>query len=188
MKKTQQNLFEKMEEQYGMYPKSLPINSKMVKTIDKRSQIRRVIKDDVFIHNHTITFDNKTMCWLVEQYIKEFSEYQIGDILWVREPHMLKKDAYDFRRVTNVRIEKLQDISEEDCIAEGIKKVSKDGEIFKYCIYDKKDYSSTPWQNTPRNPKEMYKSIWDPSAKEGYKWINNPFVFVYEFEKLEIRK
>ena len=89
-----------------------------------------------------------------------------------------------FLKVTNVRVERLQDISDEDCIKEGIVEVTKDNQVFKFCIYDKKDYSSTPWQDMPKNPQEVYKKLWNSTAKDKYKWEDNPYVFVYEFERI----
>lgn len=99
----------------------------------------------------------------------------------------IKEMARTFLKIINVRVERLQDISDEDCIAEGILKVSKDGELFKYCIYDKKDYSSTPWQEMPKTPQKAYASIWNKTAPKGYKWEDNPYVFVYEFEVVAYR-
>jgi len=30
-----------------------------------------------------------------------------------------------------------------------------------------------------------FKKLWNSIAKDGYKWRDNPYVFVYEFEKIE---
>ena len=30
-----------------------------------------------------------------------------------------------------------------------------------------------------------YKKYWNSTAKDGYKWEDNPYVFVYEFERIE---
>lgn len=105
--------------------------------------------------------------------------------VWKPSIHMPKKYARIFLKVTNVRVERLQDISDEDCIKEGIVEVTKDNQVFKFCIYDKKDYSSTPWQDMPRNPQEVYKKLWNSTSKDGYKWEDNPYVFVYDFERIE---
>lgn len=111
-------------------------------------------------------------------------EYVFND-KWKPSIHMPKKYARIFLKVTNVGVERLQDISDEDCIKEGIVEVTKDNQVFKFCIYDKKDYSSTPWQDMPKNPQEVYKNLWNSTAKDGYKWEDNPYVFVYEFERIE---
>lgn len=64
-------------------------------------------------------------------------------------------------RITDVRVERLQDISSEDCIKEGIGKNS-----------DIMNYSS---------PREAFAALIDRVSGKGT-WKNNPFVFVYEFE------
>jgi len=86
-------------------------------------------------------------------------------------------------RITNIRVERLHDISEEDAIAEGIQEVTKDGIVFKYCVNDHKDYSSTPWQNMPRTAKEAYKNLWEKiNGKDS--WDKNPWVWVVEFRRV----
>ena len=64
-------------------------------------------------------------------------------------------------RITDVRVERLQDISNEDCIKEGIGKNS-----------DIMNYSS---------PREAFASLIDRVSGKGT-WQSNPWVFVYEFE------
>lgn len=86
-------------------------------------------------------------------------------------------------RINNIRVEKLQDISDKDCIAEGIDeelmdKISDfDKDEYQYYFYNKKDddylYYSTP--------KEAYASLIDKISGKGT-WKRNPYVFVYEFE------
>ena len=75
--------------------------------------------------------------------------------------------------ITNVRIERLQDISEEDCLAEGI--VDFESEINKVHFYSITDKSAT--YSTPR---EQFAQLIDKLSGKGT-WASNPFVFVYEF-------
>ena len=84
--------------------------------------------------------------------------------------------------VTGVRVERVQSISEEDCLAEGIRKVTKDCNVFKYCIYDKGDYSSVAWSDMPRSPIPVFASLWDSCYGEGA-WDRNGWNFVFDFEK-----
>ena len=30
-----------------------------------------------------------------------------------------------------------------------------------------------------------FRTLWNSTAKDGYKWEDNPYVFVYEFERIE---
>lgn len=84
-------------------------------------------------------------------------------------PHQIK--------ITNIRCERLQDISTDDCMKEGI-----------FCCHmiwyhDTYSYDATNdskrkkwWYETPI---EAYKML---SCKLHLHWDNNPFVFVYDFK------
>jgi hypothetical protein len=77
-----------------------------------------------------------------------------------------------------IRAERVQDITEDDAVIEGIRRVTKDGNIFKYCVYDCSDYSSTPWQDMPHSPLEAFSMIWDSiNEARGYSWDSNPWVW-----------
>lgn len=76
-------------------------------------------------------------------------------------------------RITNIRIERLQDISEEDCLAEGI--VDFESRINKAHFYSITDESAT--YGTAKKP---YSLLIDKIAGKGT-WKRNPYVFVYEF-------
>lgn len=82
-------------------------------------------------------------------------------------------------RITNVRVERLQDISDEDCIKEGIVKWTKDRELFKYDLSER--YEMFEWRKKPHSPRETYAALIDRISGKGT-WDSNPFVFVYEFE------
>lgn len=138
------------------------------------------------------------------------AKYQKGDILWVRESfavegllknvffykadiglpkiekwkpsiHMPKVAARYFQKVTNVRVERLLQISEEDAVAEGCSKYGPFGEYrgsrhpnggqMKYRAYS--------------TAQRAFQCIWETiNGKES--WELNPWVFVYEFEVLDI--
>ena len=85
--------------------------------------------------------------------------------------------------ITAVRVERLQDISEEDAMAEGIRRVTKDGSLFKYCVYDKGDISSTPWAEMPHTAVGAYAALWNSINGAG-SWDANPWVWVIEFKKI----
>lgn len=78
-------------------------------------------------------------------------------------------------RITNIRVERLQNISDEDCIREGIERIYYgDEEWFK--AYDTKDGC----KGAP-TPKEAFAALIDKVSEKGT-WESNPWVFVYEFE------
>lgn len=86
-------------------------------------------------------------------------------------------------KITNVKIERLQDISDEDCLKEGIVKqeVISDESPFLYA-YDAflngdNKYFASRWF---KNPKEAFAVLIDKVSGKGT-WESNPFVFAYEF-------
>lgn len=80
-------------------------------------------------------------------------------------------------RITNVRAEQLQDISDEDCLKEGIIKGqcgSADTHFMDayYVPNDKQPYCT---------PQDAYEILIDKVSGKGT-WERNPYVFVYDFE------
>ena len=74
-------------------------------------------------------------------------------------------------RITNIRVERLQDISDEDCLKEGIWRDDNVGLE-----------GTTYWSNSSfRTAKEAYASLIDSISGKGT-WATNPYVFVYDFE------
>lgn len=88
-------------------------------------------------------------------------------------------------RITDVRVERLQNISDEDCIAEGIYK--DDGKTYfnGYAFQITRDQYgnmlSKQWYSTPR---EAYAALIDRISGKGT-FESNPYVFVYEFELIK---
>ncbi len=150
-------------------------------------------------------------------YILQFSQYKVGDVLWVREPAKVKSppiatckkltfkyladnkiteiyldDDFDhskkwiqrcqgvpngcikemariFLKVTNVKFERLQDVKYSDIE----KELGVNADNYK---------QYTSWSDLMACD---LKDTWNSTAKDGYKWEDNPYVFVYEFERIE---
>jgi hypothetical protein len=72
--------------------------------------------------------------------------------------------------IVDVRVERVQDISGEDCITEGID-----------ALYE-------PDTNIPADHynRQSYATLWDSiNAKRGYCWDKNPWVWVIEFKLVQ---
>ena len=82
-------------------------------------------------------------------------------------------------KITNVRVESLQDISEEDCLAEGLIFHPNDSPDIYYFF----DNESSLW-NGFNTAKKAYATLIDKVGKKGT-WESNPWVFVYEFELID---
>ena len=131
--------------------------------------------------------------------------YEVGQKLWVREtwwfneglpvyradaPPEIEKDTGWWKpsifmprkysritlEVTDIRAERLQEITEEDCWAEGIKKeVCLDCDALSLMhLNDEEHYY---------NPIPKYRKLWDKlNAKRGFGWDTSPWVWVVSFK------
>lgn len=83
-------------------------------------------------------------------------------------------------RITDVRVERLQDISDEDCIMEGVFLDETAPSCYQpfYTFPGSIDYDTPVGYKTPR---EAFAALIDKvSGKDT--WKKNPWVFVYDFE------
>lgn len=82
-------------------------------------------------------------------------------------------------KITNIKVERLQDISDEDCLKEGIYRLDSangNGGI-AYSFVGASDKKHIGLYNTPRDAFEV---LIDKVSSKGT-WESNPFVFAYEF-------
>jgi len=101
------------------------------------------------------------------------------NVNWKPSLFMPKEAARIFLKVTNVRCERLQDISEEDAIAEGAKdSLNRD---------DMKLLSNLDWviKRPFGNHQFGFLALWQSINAKKHPWESNPWVWVYEFEKIE---
>ena len=190
-----------------MSSKPILFNTEMVKSIleGRKTQTRRVIplkNNDLIFTGFVVSSTAKNRegyCAFgknKEQDL-EFAKphYKVGDILYVKEKcvdeypngfcfkedyeeeewndkYLIKQycnklNARIFLKVTNVRVERLQDISVRD--------------IEKESGWRREIYS---YSNKNKAFLRDYCDFWNSTAKDGYKWEDDPCVFVYEFERI----
>ena len=93
-----------------------------------------------------------------------------GEAKWRPSIHMPKEAARIFLKVKDVRVERLQDITEKQAETEGI-----NGSEALYDGYI--------------DAREKFAELWDSTIKksdmERYSWSANPWVWVIEFERCE---
>lgn len=100
-----------------------------------------------------------------------------GDAKWHPSIHMPKEAARIWLKVTNVRVEQLQDITEDGAEAEG--------------VIDNRGFIHSPENEYDRiyTAREHFIEIWDRTIKksdlDSYGWDANPWVWVIEFERCE---
>lgn len=96
---------------------------------------------------------------------------------WSPSIHMPKEAARIWLRVTNVRVERLQDITENGAEAEG--------------AVDNRGFIHSPNNEYDRihSARENFAEIWDSTIKKSdlnrYGWAANPWVWIIEFERCE---
>lgn len=83
-------------------------------------------------------------------------------------------------RITDVTMELLQDISDEDCLREGIIKKSGFFTMGKV-IYN---YTFTGCNSSYQNPRSAFAALINKVSGRGT-WDSNPLVFVYSFERVD---
>ena len=121
-----------------------------------------------------ILYVRETWCkgsWMNE---KERYYYKADDndfhCVWHPSIHMPKEAARIWLKVTDVRVERLQNIDGKGCVKEGIEE-----EPFKY-VGDE-------------FVKGMFHDLWDSAIKKSdidrYGWNANPWVWVIEFERCD---
>jgi hypothetical protein len=191
--------------------KPILFSAEMVRAIQdlRKTQTRRIVKPQPSSGIRKSVF---VKSGLEDGHGREIKpRYQPGDILWVRETWLKADDGYCYKadievpsesedlrkaygykwrpsifmpreaariflRVTNVRVERLHDITENDARNEGVK--------------DPYDYQEPSYYDQPRVRgmeinKSAFVGLWDSlNAKRGYGWDTNPWVWVYEFEKI----
>jgi len=84
--------------------------------------------------------------------------------------------------IVSVRVERVQDISEEDAVRHGVERL-KDDPSFWHDYYPRGEKNGL---RCSRSAKSAYTGIWDSiNAKRGFGWDANPFVWVIEFRRVE---
>lgn len=128
-------------------------------------------------------------------YFYRATEKVYTDMKWRPSIHMPKEAARLFLKITDIRVERLQDISEEDAKSEGVQEnvcestagcpssFCKDSCIGKgeYYRYSKPmNFDLDPCESAV----ESFHSLWQSINGED-SWKENPWVWVINFERIE---
>lgn len=101
---------------------------------------------------------------------------------WKPAIHMLKQACRLFLKIKDIRVERLQDISEEDAISEGVlKDVKLPVENFQTRLLYR-DYKGDT--SGCADARSSFMTLWK-SINGEQSWNENPWVWVIEFERIE---
>ena len=172
----------------------------------RKTQTRRIIPKDFFSltwdeKNGTLWYEN-SMGDFIDVRNSKYALCKVGEVIAVAQSYKecLAENPYNRAyflngsagwnnkmfvaadrmihqiRITDVRVERLQDISDEDCIKEGVRKVVNENGIYVQYYVGKGDNACSF-----ENPREAFAHLIDKVSGKGT-WNSNPYVFVYDFE------
>ncbi|WP_315074139.1 hypothetical protein [uncultured Clostridium sp.] len=113
--------------------------------------------------------------------------YKVNSVVdmdsWKPSIHMPKEAARIFLKVKEVRVERIQDITEEQAINEGV------GDLFLDYIANCQDEKYKVPMDHETLAIDQFELLWDSTIKKSdidhYGWKSNPWVWVIEFERIE---
>jgi hypothetical protein len=113
----------------------------------------------------------------------------IKPVKWKSPIQMPRWASRILLEVTDVRVERLQDITSNDAVSEGLKGITKDGRLVKYGLPDTDGFPGTddfgwPWNAWCVNPVDAYRRLWEQINGHG-SWEENPWVWCISFKKIE---
>jgi len=112
------------------------------------------------------------------EYAEEYKNKHKDLAGWNNKMFTNTKMPFATIKITKIRYEKLQDISDEDCLAEGIEKMIVGCEY--YCYSFLSPNPNKIWEDF-KSPRQAYATLIDKINGKGT-WESNPYVFVYDFE------
>lgn len=115
-------------------------------------------------------------------YYEDWQRNDIADVTkWKPSIHMPKEAARIWLKVTDVRVERLQDIDEDGAVKEGIP--------WSECRNCKAPFGCDACAGEGYDEIDAFAELWDSTIKkidlDFYGWNANPWVWVIEFERCE---
>lgn len=141
--------------------------------------------DRLWVRETFAKIDGQTQPWIETDYRATYEHGdRLGDALglkkrWTPAIHMPRAASRLTLEVTGVRVERLQDISEADAIAEGVGSVIvSDGGESRWMNYADPGSKANAFGDARRSYRSLWESINGPGS-----WDANPWVWVIEFKR-----
>jgi hypothetical protein len=109
--------------------------------------------------------------------------HHVGDsqlVRWTPSIHMPRAASRITLDVTDVRVERLQEISEVDAAAEGVESLRNEGEYWKHYLESTASCDALICLSA----RESFRTLWDSLAAPGADWQTNPWLWVVEFKRI----
>jgi hypothetical protein len=102
---------------------------------------------------------------------------------WHPSTHMPRWASRIILEITDVRVERLQDIAEADAIAEGMHEFKADGKSFGFGY----DPRGTPGPMVSDTATGAFALLWETTngKKDGCSWDDSPWVWVISFRRID---
>lgn len=182
----------------------------------RKTQTRRLVQKDFF----TLAWDERGDTLVYENEEGDFTDirdskyaiFKVGEIVAIAqryseigiEPFPFCENGWNNKmfvkpglmphhiRITDIKIERLQDISDEDCLAEGVVKIvhripTKAPQyitMYYPSMSLKEAADKLGWGRVYSTPQYAYAELIDKVSRIDI-WESNPYVFVYDFELVD---
>ena len=167
----------------------------------RKTMTRRLIPDEFFgltwdTRGNTLVYENEYGDFIDVRHSK-YTRYKLGEVVDVSQCYndmvqkftdlafvpgstnkmFVRADLMPHQiRITGIRCERLQDISDEDCVKEGVR-VGSQALEYPYYFKDTKQFLICDY----KSPRRAFAALIDKVSGRGT-WDRNPWVVVYEFE------
>ena len=167
----------------------------------RKTMTRRLIPDEFFgltwdTRGNTLVYENEYGDFIDVRHSK-YTRYKLGEVVAVSQCYndvvqeftdlafvpgstnkmFVRADLMPHQiRITGIRCERLQDISDEDCVKEGVR-VGSQALEYPYYFIDTKQFLICDY----KSPRQAFAALIDKVSGRGT-WDRNPWVVVYEFE------
>lgn len=166
----------------------------------RKTMTRRLIPDEFFgltwdTRGNTLVYENEYGDFIDVRHSK-YTRYKLGEVVAVSQCYndvvqeftdlafvpgstnkmFVRADLMPHQiRITGIRCERLQDISDEDCVKEGVR-VGSQALEYPYYFIDTKQFLICDY----KSPRRAFAALIDKVSGRGT-WDRNPWVVVYEF-------
>lgn len=182
----------------------------------RKTQTRRLVQKDFFTlawdeRGDTLVYENEEGDF-IDIRDSKYAIFKVGEIVAIAqryseigiEPFPFCENGWNNKmfvkpglmphhiRITNIKIERLQDISDEDCLAEGVVKIvhripTKAPQyitMYYPSMSLKEAADKLGWGRAYSTPQYAYAELIDKVSRIDI-WESNPYVFVYDFELVD---